>query len=203
MKTLKLGSKGEEVKLLQRALHLMDDGIYGPLTKEAVEAIQRRYGLVVDGICGQATWAVIPHDENRIRKSKRTINEIIVHCTATPAGRNVTVDEITKWHKQRGFTTIGYHYVVYLDGSIHEGRNVDISGAHCIGHNAHSIGVCYVGGCEKDGKTPADTRTKAQKEGLLWLINSLKDVYPRVTVHGHREYAAKSCPCFDAFKEYN
>lgn len=114
----------------------------------------------------------------------------------------MTVEEITKWHKQRGFTTIGYHYVVYLDGSVHEGRSVDVSGAHCTGHNSHSIGVCYVGGLAKDGKTPKDTRTDKQREGLAWLIKSLKDVYPRASVHGHREYASKACPCYDAYNEY-
>ena len=72
----------------------------------------------------------------------RTINEIIVHCTATPEGKDYTVDDITRWHKERGSKTIGYHYVVYRDGSVHEGRPLAEVGAHCKGHNAHSIGVC-------------------------------------------------------------
>ena len=203
MNTIKLGSRGEEVRVLQRKLSLLDDGIFGPLTDEAVREFQRRYGLVVDGIVGHQTWQALGIEDLRsVKKSKRVINEIIVHCTATPEGREVTVEEITKWHKQRGFTTIGYHYVVYLDGSVHEGRSVDVSGAHCTGHNSHSIGVCYVGGLAKDGKTPKDTRTDKQREGLAWLIKSLKDVYPRAVVHGHREYASKACPCFDAYNEY-
>lgn len=203
MNTIKLGSRGEEVRVLQRKLSLLDDGIYGPLTDEAVREIQRRYGLVVDGIVGNQTWQALGIDDLRsVKKSKRVINEIIVHCSATPEGREVSVDEITKWHKQRGFTTIGYHYVVYLDGSVHEGRSVDVSGAHCTGHNSHSIGVCYVGGLAKDGKTPKDTRTDKQREGLAWLIKSLKDVYPRAVVYGHRSFANKACPCFDAYNEY-
>ena len=160
MNTIKLGSRGEEVRVLQRKLSLLDDGIFGPLTDEAVREFQRRYGLVADGIVGHQTWQALGIEDLRsVKKSKRVINEIIVHCTATPEGREVSVDEITKWHKQRGFTTIGYHYVVYLDGSVHEGRSVDVSGAHCTGHNSHSIGVCYVGGLAKDGKTPKDTRS--------------------------------------------
>lgn len=204
MNTIKRGSRGEEVKTLQRRLNLYADGIFGALTEEAVKEFQRRYGLTVDGIVGQQTWQALGVDDLRsVRKSRRVINEIIVHCSATPEGREVTVDDIRRWHLARGFADVGYHYVVYLDGSVHEGRSVDVAGAHCTGHNSHSIGVCYVGGLAKDGKTPKDTRTDKQKEGLLWLIKSLKDVYPRAVVHGHCEYAAKACPCFDAFKEYN
>ena len=132
----------------------------------------------------------------------RTINEIIVHCSATPEGRNVTVKDIDTWHRQRGFRCIGYHYVIYLDGSVHTGRPESQVGAHCLGHNSHSIGVCYIGGVAKDGKTPKDTRTDAQKESLIKLIKELKAKYPKATVHGHREYANKACPCFDAKNEY-
>lgn len=130
----------------------------------------------------------------------RTINEIIVHCSATPEGRNVTVKDIDTWHRQRGFRCIGYHYVIYLDGSVHTGRPESQVGAHCLGHNSHSIGVCYIGGVAKDGKTPKDTRTDAQKESLIKLIKELKVKYPKATVHGHREYANKACPSFDVQK---
>ena len=131
----------------------------------------------------------------------RTINEIIVHCTATQEGRNFTVSQIRSWHLHRGFSDIGYHYVVYLDGSVHAGRPIDRVGAHCKGHNAHSIGVCYVGGLDTIGK-PKDTRTAAQKAAMRALIDKLKAQFPAATVHGHREFAAKACPCFDAKKEY-
>ena len=139
----------------------------------------------------------------KTKTTKRTINEIIVHCTATREGKDITVEQIDKWHRQRGWKCIGYHFVVYLDGSVHVGRDVDEVGAHCLNHNKHSIGVCYVGGCAKDGKTPKDTRTDAQKKALLTLINQLKQDYPQATVYGHREFVNKACPCFDAYKEYN
>lgn len=132
----------------------------------------------------------------------RIINEIIIHCSATPEGKDYTVEQIKQWHKQRGFSDIGYHYVIYRDGSIHSGRPIERIGAHCLKHNAHSIGVCYIGGVAKDGKTPKDTRTDAQKESLIKLIKELKAKYPKATVHGHREYANKACPCFDAKNEY-
>jgi N-acetylmuramoyl-L-alanine amidase len=132
----------------------------------------------------------------------RKINEIIVHCAATREGRDFTVEDITRWHKARGFVTIGYHYVIYRDGSIHEGRPLEQIGAHCVGHNKHSIGICYIGGCASDGKTPKDTRTSEQKEALLSLLRRLKARFPNATIHGHRDFAAKACPSFDAFREY-
>ena len=133
----------------------------------------------------------------------RQINEIIVHCAATREGRDFTVEDITRWHKARGFATIGYHYVIYRDGSIHEGRPLKQIGAHCVGHNKHSIGICYIGGCASDGKTPKDTRTSEQKEALLSLLRRLKARFPNATIHGHRDFAAKACPSFDAKREYS
>lgn len=127
----------------------------------------------------------------------RSINEIIIHCAATPEGKHFTVADIDRWHKQRGFRCIGYHYVIYLDGSVHAGRPEAEIGAHCTNHNAHSIGVCYIGGVASDGKTPKDTRTPAQKESLRRIVADLLKRYPNATVHGHCEFAAKACPSFD------
>jgi N-acetylmuramoyl-L-alanine amidase len=137
-----------------------------------------------------------------LKKSRRRINEIIVHCTATPEGRDYTVADIRQMHKAQGWVDIGYHYIIYRDGSIHEGRNVDMVGAHCQGHNAQSIGVCYVGGVARDGKTPKDTRTAAQKDALIHLLMQLVCLYPDATIRGHRDFAAKACPSFDATREY-
>ena len=132
----------------------------------------------------------------------RNINKIIVHCSATPEGKNFTVKQIDACHRQRGFNGIGYHFVIYLDGSVHVGRVLAKAGAHCKGYNAHSIGVCYIGGVATDGKTPKDTRTDAQKASLVKLITELRQQFPNASVHGHREFANKACPCFDARKEY-
>jgi len=198
---LKLGSKGELVKKLQKALNLAADGIFGPLTEERVKNFQQSKGLKADGIVGAATWAKL--FPSVFKKSKRKINEIIVHCSATPEGKSFTTDDITVWHKQRGFTTIGYHYVIYLDGSLHLGRDVDIVGAHCKGHNSNSIGVCYIGGVDKKGKKPKDTRTPEQKEALLSLLKDLKKMYPGVRILSHCYYEkGKACPSFNATEEY-
>lgn len=132
----------------------------------------------------------------------RKITKIIVHCTATPEGKNYTVDTIRKWHIAKGWSDIGYHYVIYLDGSVHKGRDEKTVGAHCLGQNANSIGVCYVGGVATDGKTPKDTRTEAQKQSLIDLLKKLKAKYPKAFIFGHRDFAAKACPSFDAKTEY-
>ena len=143
----KRGSRGEMVRQIQKALagaglRVIVDGNFGPITEEAVKEFQIKNGLKADGIVGPATLALlIPA---RLKKSRRSINEIIIHCTATPEGRECSVDEIRQWHKARGFTDIGYHYVIHLDGRVENGRDVDIAGAHCTGHNTHSIGVVYV-----------------------------------------------------------
>lgn len=131
----------------------------------------------------------------------RNINLIIVHCSATPEGRNVAVADIDRWHRERGFDGIGYHYVVYIDGSVHEGRPLNKVGAYCKGHNAHSIGICYIGGVDLNGK-PKDTRTLAQKDALVNLLMRLKRRFPKAVIRGHRDFAAKACPSFDATKEY-
>lgn len=130
----------------------------------------------------------------------RNINKIIIHCTATKAGSNVTVADVDRWHKARGFRCIGYHFLIYLDGTVARGRNIAEAGAHTKGYNAHSIGVCYVGGLDSAGR-PADTRTPAQREALHRLVARLLKCYPGATVHGHREFANKACPCFEVKAE--
>lgn len=127
----------------------------------------------------------------------RAIDEIIIHCSATPEGRNYTAVDIDRWHRQRGFNGIGYHYVILLDGSIEQGRLLGQVGAHCVGHNAHSIGICYIGGLAADGKTPKDTRTPQQHESMTMLLRNLHRHWPAATIHGHCEFAAKACPSFD------
>lgn len=131
----------------------------------------------------------------------RNIREIIVHCTATRFNQEVSVAEIDRWHKSLGWKGIGYHYVVMLDGKICAGRSVEEVGAHCSGHNSSSIGVVYVGGLDGMGQ-PKDTRTREQKVSLRNLLVSLKDRYPQARIFGHRDFAAKACPCFNAKSEY-
>ncbi len=136
-------------------------------------------------------------------QNKRNITRIILHCSATAEGKDFTTADIKKWHLARGFSDIGYHYIIYRDGSIHTGRDESVIGAHCKGYNYNSIGVCYIGGCAKDGRTPKDTRTPEQKDAIIKLLKELKSRYPKATIHGHREFSVKACPSFDARKEYS
>lgn len=206
METIKKGSKCAAVKILQSALHLSQDGIFGSITEEAVRDFQRNNGLKDDGIVGETTWKKILDTKGNIqtvlKTSKRKITEIFIHCSATREGQDYTIEDIRKWHKQRGFNDIGYHYVIYRDGTIHNGRDVDLVGAHCEGHNSHSIGVCYIGGCKSDGVTPKDTRTNAQKTSLLSLLKDLRRKYPFAKIRGHNEVAKKACPSFIVKNEY-
>lgn len=132
----------------------------------------------------------------------RKLDRIIVHCTATPEGRHVDVDTIRVWHKARGWSDVGYHFVIYIDGSVHAGRAVEKTGAHVAGHNATTIGVVYVGGTDAAGKAK-DTMNAAQETAFVNLVKHLRDEYGPLTLHGHNEYAAKACPSFkvkDKFK---
>lgn len=131
----------------------------------------------------------------------REITEIIIHCSATKEGHPFFAADIDRWHKAQGWSGIGYHYVIDIDGKVETGRAEHQTGAHTKGHNANSIGICYIGGLDRDGK-PKDTRTPEQRKSLAELVARLKAKYPKATVHGHNEFANKACPCFNVRKEF-
>lgn len=152
----------------------------------------------------------------------KTIDAIVIHCSATRAGQDVHAGDIDKWHKERGFACIGYNFVVDLDGTVEVGRPLNRDGAHCntaglsgVAYNKHSIGICYVGGLDENGE-PADTRTPEQKKTLANLVYKLIDEYPIIEVIGHRDASPdknkdgkitpnewiKQCPCFDVRAEF-
>lgn len=160
-------------------------------------------------------------EEMRAGKARK-VNQIAVHCSATNEGKAYTVSDIDAWHKARGFTKqkisghyCGYHFVVALDGTIMCGRDLREIGAHVSGYNSNSVGVCYIGGLDANGKAK-DTRTPAQKESMAWLIAELKHILNISKVQGHRDYSPdkngngiiesfewiKDCPCFNAIPEY-
>jgi N-acetylmuramoyl-L-alanine amidase len=150
------------------------------------------------------------------------IDAIVIHCSATRDGQDVRASDIDKWHKERGFKMIGYHYVIDLDGKVEVGRPLTMSGAHCNTagvsgkvYNSHSIGICYVGGLDKKGNAK-DTRTRRQKKALQALVNKLVMEYPIKEIIGHRDASPdlngdgqitqnewiKLCPCFDVKSEF-
>lgn len=133
----------------------------------------------------------------------REITNIVIHCSATPEGRDVKTSTIRHWHvNERGWSDIGYHYVIELDGKIVNGRPEDRSGAHVKGHNSDSIGICYVGGVDVNMKSK-DTRNDLQKESMQLLLKVLKLKYPKALILGHRDFSSKDCPSFDAKSEYS
>lgn len=133
-----------------------------------------------------------------MKRTKEDIDEISVHCAATPEGRDIKIDTINTWHVDRGFDEVGYHYVIYLDGTIVEGRDILKVGAHVRGHNRNSIGICYIGGTDKSGN-PKDTRTTEQLQAMEELVVRLINEYDIVAIKGHNDYpnVNKACPSFD------
>lgn len=132
----------------------------------------------------------------------RAIDKIIIHCSATPPTMDLDISVVDKWHKARGWKGCGYHIFIKRDGLIQLGRPLQDVGAHCLGKNKTSIGVCYAGGVDKDNK-PEDNRTSDQIASLLTTLRYLKKIFPNVKIHGHRDFANKACPSFDATKEYD
>lgn len=151
------------------------------------------------------------------------IDAIIIHCSATRADKLFRAKDIARMHRQRGFRTIGYHYVIDRDGTVELGRPETEQGAHCNtsgmsgrSYNKHSIGICYIGGLDKHGK-PTDTRTDEQKVALRELVAKLCRKYPIVEVLGHRDTSPdlnddgevepweyiKACPCFEVRDEFS
>lgn len=126
-----------------------------------------------------------------------SIDTIVIHTTATKEGQDVTIEQIDRWHKNRGWTMVGYHYVVDLQGNVHKGRCITQVGAHVKGHNKTSIGICYVGGLDENGE-PKDTLRPIQKNAIGFLLLALKAVLQQpIAVKGHKEFTNKACPCFE------
>ena len=133
----------------------------------------------------------------------RNIDKLIIHCSATrECDDSVNASVIDRWHKARGWKGCGYHFIVLIDGTIETGRMINEVGAHVRGMNKSSIGICYIGGLDRDAKTSKDTRTPQQKESLLLLIKTLNKIYPEATLHGHNEFSNKACPSFDVQSQY-
>lgn len=209
----------EATKAFQRKYGLVPDGIPGLMTITALlEALTPpepkrpepdKSAIEVSKVpaISKTGRAVLKEGFGRnllLQTTARAIDEIIVHCAATPEGKTFTVADIRAWHKQRGWSDIGYHYVVYLDGSIHEGRPIGQQGAHCgdKGKNKRTIGIVYIGGVTADGKRPKDTRTAEQKAALLWLVKELSSIHPVKKISGHNDYTnKKACPSFKVGKD--
>mgnify|MGYP003312015949 FL=1 len=127
---------------------------------------------------------------------RKETNKIIIHCAATKPSMDIGIEEITKWHIQRGFSGCGYHYVIKRDGAIETGRAEEDIGAHAYGHNSDSMGIALVGGLSEDGKSEANY-TDEQWSMLRELVEELIEKYPDVEIIGHNDVSKKDCPCFN------
>ena len=134
----------------------------------------------------------------------RDIKRIILHCTATYERQSVTIEDVRRWHTSapRNWKDVGYHYLILQDGTIEHGRNVQVQGAHVKGENVDSIGIAYCGGLLENGDV-ADTMTSYQDMSFLMLVNSLRNVFGHLTLHGHNEFSNKACPGFDVQDKYS
>jgi hypothetical protein len=154
---------------------------------------------------------VLPAD--LVANQGRRIDNIIIHCSATRPSQDIGVKTLRKWHTDpkpngRGWRDVGYNYVIRRSGKTELGRDVDGDGfvedevgAHTFGWNAHSIGICLIGGVAMDGQTPEPNFTDAQMAALGAMLVSMKQRYPDARIMGHRDTGAnKACPSFDVAK---
>lgn len=190
----------EKTKRIQRAVGATDDGIYGNETADKL--------LATLGV--PPSEALPPLSDVIVKGTGKNITRIFLHCTATREGQDIDAATIKRWHLAQGWSDIGYHFVIRLDGTIEIGRDESIPGSHVKGFNAGSIGVVYVGGLDAQGKAK-DTRTDAQKAAMEWLSRELGAAYPAARFMGHRDASPdrngdgkitsnewlKECPCFD------
>ena len=133
----------------------------------------------------------------------RNIEYIAIHCSATTPKMDVPIERVRKWHLDRGWSDIGYHYYIRRNGAIYVGRDLEKTGAHVRGFNNNSIGICYEGGINTQHEAE-DNRTKSQKQALRNLLTVLKQRFPDAKIKGHRDFpgVSKACPSFDAESEY-
>jgi N-acetylmuramoyl-L-alanine amidase len=217
-----------EIKAFQRKHGLVPDGIIGPQTRRVMKALATPPSKLArkepDKAAMKAPAPVGVSMSVRLAEKKigtarlieidksisalplstaRVINEVIVHCAATPEGKYFDRRDIDAWHKQRGWPTgIGYHAVVLLDGTVQAGRPIGQEGIHTAKHNRGTVGVCYIGGLTSDSRKAKDTRTPEQVVSLHRLCQRLKQSLKiSKPISGHNQYAQKACPSFDVTKD--
>lgn len=207
MQTVSKNSNHSDVVILQQLLSeygytVQQTGIFDAATEIVVRQFQKAKNLSIDGIVGQATWSAL--------KDAKKLTYLVIHCTATPEGREVTSDEIRKWHLSpvsengRGWKQVGYTDMIHLDGIVErlvendEDNIVDIweitNGV--AGYNSISRHIVYVGGLDKQNKAK-DTRTVPQKNALFNYINEFIVIHPHILIAGHNQFAKKDCPSFN------
>jgi N-acetylmuramoyl-L-alanine amidase len=133
-------------------------------------------------------------------KKREATDFIAIHCSATTEKMNIGAADIDKWHRKQGWACIGYHYVIRRDGTVEEGRDEAVVGAHVANWNHNSIGICMAGGVDaNDINKAVNNFTEAQFKSLKQLLIDLKVRYPKAKIQGHRDFpdVKKACPSFD------
>jgi N-acetylmuramoyl-L-alanine amidase len=133
-------------------------------------------------------------------KVREKTDYIAIHCSATSEKQNIGAADIDKWHRKQGWQAIGYHYVIRRDGTVEQGRDEKVVGAHVQGFNEVSVGICMAGGVDANDVNKAKNNfTEAQFESLKKLLVDLKSRYPKAKIQGHRDFpnVKKACPSFD------
>lgn len=140
------------------------------------------------------------NEDGKMMDSPQSVRFLVIHCSATKCNRNYTEKQLLRDHKARGFRTVGYHFYCRKDGSLTQFRKLLEVGAHARPYNRCSIGICYEGGLDEEGR-PANTLTHAQHRVIRHLLLQLKILFPHAEIVGHRDLPGatpKECPCFNA-----
>jgi N-acetylmuramoyl-L-alanine amidase len=136
-----------------------------------------------------------------MRNMRKSTDYIVIHCAATPPGMDIGIETVREWHKARGFRDVGYHYFIKRDGTRQTGRSINEIGAHVIGHNYHSVGLCMAGGVADGSLTPQDNFTEKQWTALYLTLKELHEEFPKAVIVGHKDLdASKACPSFEVSK---
>lgn len=141
-------------------------------------------------------------EQGNLMGGSNSVRFLVLHCSATRCNQSYTVEQMKKDHKARGFMTIGYHFYIRRDGTMTQHRRLLEVGAHARPYNRCSIGICYEGGLDENGK-PANTLTREQYDRLHDLFYILHQLFPNAKIVGHRDLPGttpKDCPCLDAAK---
>ena len=166
--------------------------------------IQETFPLTIGGDQVATEDDLLTNVEKGLYMPADSVSYIIIHCSATRETQDYTSEQLKHDHLARGFLDVGYHFYIRKDGTVTQHRRLNEVGAHCRPFNRCSIGVCYEGGLDANGK-PKDTRTIAQRGAIVKLLIKLKQKFPKAVIRGHNEMAGatpKLCPCYKPSKEY-
>jgi len=132
----------------------------------------------------------------------RRITMIVLHCSGVMPNVHQDISVVDNYHRSKGWKGVGYHFYVRRDGTVEIGRRLEEIGAHCVGHNKYSIGICYEGGLNSAAQAE-DTRTPQQVRELRKLVERMHAYFPNAIIVGHHDLnPTKPCPCFDVVGEY-